>query len=325
MKTRLSSAGALVAGAALAASALLATTGPAQAADTATITVTVIDQFGQPASSSVLAVDPSGNPIAPSDLGAISTSHVFQNLPAGGYSFVSQGPWSGFECFGIAPCAIGPAGFPPGTSFSPVVTVAEGGVASYTVHVIMPTVTGGPAVGAPLTIQMSPGYKYMASVSATQSGKSGEHTQQWLRGTADIPAATGPSYVTAAADATQQVSARLTPSPAVVQLFALNGNAVQPFTTRPVAIAKASTRTTTVFLAGGVIRVKVKAAPDAVPDGKIKLSLGTFKAKAKLRNGKTTVPLPPGLAPGKYALKVTYLGSATFEKSKSKKKTLTIR
>ena len=321
MKTRLSAAGAAMTAAALAASALVATSGTAQAADTATITVSVVDQFGQPAEVTLLAFDQSQGLHFVDPPARVSSTLVFQNLPAGGYSFLSQGPWSGIECFGIDPCnAIG-----GGATLTPVVTVAEGGAASYTAQVIMPTVTGGPSVGTPLTIQTGAGYKKMQAAAAQQTGASAEHTQQWLRGTSEIPSATGPTYVTTPADAIQPVSARLSPSPAVGMVFAQNGYLVPPFTPRPVVIGKASTTTKTVFLAGDRIRVKVVAGPDVVPDGKIKLSLGKLKKKATLKNGKTTIVLPASLEPGKYTLKVSYLGSTVFEASKSKKKTLTVR
>lgn len=320
MKKRLSLAGATLTAVALAASTLLATAGTAQAADTATITVNVVDQFGQPTAVAIEAFDHAGNSYFDSIGGSVQpilATHVFHALPADGYSFLSIGPWSGVECFGIAPCGIGSG------VYTPVVTVTEGGTASYTAHVTMPTATGGPAVGTPLSIQTSPGYQLMQGLAVAQTHVSADHTQQWVRGTSDIPAANGTSYVTVPADGGQQLAARLTPSPAVSAVFAGAGYVVPPFTTRPVAVAKNATKTKASFV-HGVIKVKVKSAPGVVPDGKVKLSLGTFKTKAKLKKGKASVALPHSLKPGTYTLKVTYPGSTAFEKSKSKKVTITV-
>jgi hypothetical protein len=316
----LSRAGATLAGAALATSALVAAAGPAHAADTAKITVTVVDQFGQPAVAAVQAYDQAntryydGSPSAP----PITSVHTFTALPAGGFGFQTIGPWSGVECFGVTPCTV-----EGGSTVTPVVSVAEGGTASYTVRVTVPTLSGGPAVGAPLTIQTSPGFALMQSVAITQTGIPGTFSQQWLRGTSDIPTATSPTYTTTTADAGQPVAARLTASPGVSVVFAEAGYVVAPFTTRPVTVSKNATKTKVSFRQS-TLAVKVKAAPGAVPDGKVKLSLGQFKATVKLKKGKATVALPKNLQPGTYTLKASYSGSTGFEKSKSKKRQVKI-
>jgi hypothetical protein len=316
VKTRLTTARASLAVAALAASALMTTADTAHAADTATITVTVVDQFGQPAVAAVQAVDQSlgthydGSPATP----LISSTHTFTALPASGYGFQTIGPWSGVECFGVTPCTVAsPA------AVTPVVFVAEGGTAGYTVHVTVPTVSGGPAVGSPLSIQTSPGFELMQSLGVAQTHILGSFSQQWVRGTSDIPAATAPGYTTTPADGGQPVAARLTASPGVTVVFAQAGYLVPPFTTRPVTVSKNATKTKVSF-AHGKIKVKVTSAPGAVPNGKVQLKLGTFKTKVTLKKGKAFVTLPKNLEPGTYTLKASYPGSTAFEKSKAKKK-----
>jgi Big-like domain-containing protein len=315
VKTSLYRAGATLAAAALATSALMASAGTAHAADTAIITVTVVDQFGQPAVAAVQAYDQAVGPHSEGP-GAppISSTHTFTALPASGYGFQTIGPWSGIECFGVFPCTPGGA-----TAVTPVVFVAEGGTASYTVRVTVPTVTGGTAIGSPLSVQTSPGFQLMQSLAAQESGLPGSFSQQWLRGTSDISGVTSPGYTTTQADAGQPVAARLTASPGISAVFAQAGYIVPPFTTRPVAVSKNAT-TTKASVARGVIKVKVKSAPGAVPDGKVKLKLGQFKATVKLKKGKATVALPQNLQPGTYTLKASYAGSTAFEASKSKKK-----
>jgi hypothetical protein len=320
VKTRFARAGATLAAAALATSALMATAGTARAADTATITVTVVDQFGQPALAAIQAFDQAldphfdGSPLAP----PISSTHTFTALPASGYGFQTVGPWSGIECYGVAPCAVGVPG-----SVTPVVFVGEGGTASYTVHVTLPTITGGPAVGSPLSIQTSPGFQLMLALGVQQSGLQGSFSQQWLRGTADIAGATGLGYTTTQPDAGQPVAARLTASPGVTAVFAQSGYVVPPFTTRPVAVSKNATKTKVSF-GHGVIKVKVTSVPGVVPDGKVKLKLGRFKTSVKLKKGKARVALPKHLQPGTYSLKAGYAGSTAFEASKSKKKQIKV-
>jgi Big-like domain-containing protein len=336
VKTRLSAAGAAVAAAALAASALLATPGTAQAANTATITVNVVDQYGQPAAVAILALDQARQFYfdGPSSTSPVSSTHVFQNLPADGYSIASNGPWSGLECFGINPCTTPPFS---SSALTPVVAVAEGGVASYTVHVTMPTVTGGSAVGAPLAIQTSPGYKALQTAYA-QAGMSTEHTQQWLRGAADIPTATGPSYVTTPADAGQQVSARLHPSPAVAAVFATQaGYAVPDLVTNSITVdktapvkLKAKTKTKTKIAkridvgerATLTVKVKAKGAT-ADPDGLVTVRIGKFKARKTLKKGVVLINVP-NLEAGTYTIITKYLGSEGFEESKAKKRTLIV-
>jgi hypothetical protein len=321
VKNHLPVAGAVLVTAALTVSTLFAAGSPAQAVDSGSITVTAVDQFGQPAPVAVTLIgQTSGNHDETGGSATIiSTTHVFTGLPADGYAVQAIGPWSGLDCFGIAaPCVVG------GTVSAPVLTLAAGASGSYTAHVTLPTVTGGPAVGAPLTIQTSPGYQLMQALAVSLAHQPADISQQWLRGSLDIPNAAGPTYVSTATDGGQQLAARLTPGPAVSVVFAESGYAVQPFTTRPVAISKNATKTKAKLLRGA-IRVKVKSTHGAVPTGKVKLSLGTFKAKAKLKKGKATVALPQSLQPGTYLLKVSYPGSTTFEKSKSKTVRISVR
>jgi hypothetical protein len=320
VKPRFSTAAATLAAAALAASTLLATAGTAHAVDTATITVNVVDQFGEPAPVAIELFDAGGNGHYDGPPGAppIMSTHVFTGMAAGGYGVQSLGPWSGVECFGLSPCT--PIASP---TVTPVLTVADGGAATYTAHVTMPTVSGGPAVGSPLSIQTSAGYQLLQALAIAQTSVQGSPTQQWLRTGSDIPGATGPTYMTLPADGGQQLAARLSPSPSVMVVFAQAGYAVPPYPTRPVAIAKNATKTKVSF-AHGAIRVKVKSTRGAVPDGKINLSLGGLKFKAKLKKGKVTVAVPKKLQPGTYTLKVKYLGSTSYEKSKSKKLKITV-
>jgi hypothetical protein len=306
----------------LAASALVATADTAHAADTSVVVVKVVDQFGQPAAVAVQAYDSTGASYYDGPGGGatppVTSTHTFTSLPADGYSFLSIGPWSGIECFGVTPCNIS-----GGSAFTPVVTVADGGTASYTMHVTMPSITGEPAVGAPLSIKTPTGYQMMAPLVEAQSHQSSAFTQQWVRGASDLAGQTSTAYTTVPADGGKQVAARLLPSPGVLAIFGAAGYGVPPYTTHPVTVSKNATKTRA-SVVRGVIRVNVKAQ-GAKPDGKVKVTVGSFTAKAKLKKGKVRVALPQNLKPGTYTLKVKYLGSAAFEKSKSKKVKVTIR
>lgn len=324
---------ALLASLALAGSGLLASAGAASAApgDPVVLTVNVVDQYGRPTPSLVqtFASDDGDYKDETGGMQALP-SHTF-SVPGGeGYSFTVISAWSGVDCFGVTPCAAN------GTStYSAAVTVPDGVPTVFTARVTVPTISGGTAVGAPLTVQMPEGIQRLnAAIAASSPPYNTLSTvigQQWTRGGVDIPAATGTSYVTTRADGGQAVALKLSPSQAITAVLGQAGATAPTFTTnsinvvKPVPVAtKTKVKVAKRFSAKEKVTmtIKVKAAA-GVPDGKVTVSIDKFKKSATLDDGEVLFNLPR-LAPGTYKVKVTYAGSEDFVKSKSKKVTLTV-
>lgn len=132
MKSHLVRAGAALGTAALAFSTLFVTAGPAHAAG-GNLTVSVVDQYGRPVAGVVQAFSaPGGTGVLEDGAGGgpspflFGTTHTFTGIPATGYAFQSITPWSGLDCAGASPCGFAT----PPSSYSPVVTVTDGGSAT---------------------------------------------------------------------------------------------------------------------------------------------------------------------------------------------------
>lgn len=312
--------------AALAASTMLLTATPAQAAD-GTLVVNVVDQYGRPTVGSVTAYDSSGDDYYPA--GAASDSLTF-TVPAGGYSFATYTTWSGISCDGASPCAIGSGP----TAFTPVVTVSDGGSSTYTLHVTVPSISGNPAVGSALTVQIPQGLRDLITyLSAYGYGDGGDPTAQWLRGGTDIAGATSSTYTTTRDDGSQQLSARLTPTAGMNYAASSLGTSSSPLTTNAITVAKfvktkTKTKTSSPKRVGvnqrASVKVKVKAKKSQeVPDGFVTLAIGKFKTRKALKRGSAFFTLP-SLKAGTYTITAKYAGTEVFTKSKAKKVTIIV-
>jgi hypothetical protein len=317
---------------AVVASSLMLTAPAAEAVGPGTVTVNLVDQYGRPTAGVVQSFDSTGSQYSDGPGGpgtyVYGSSHVF-TLPPEGYGFESLTPWSGLDCAGIAPCS--PVMGVP--TVTPVVTVTEGSVSTLTIHVTVPTITGGPEVGSPLTIQLPQGLVLMQSALIFSPFGFGPMTQQWLRGGTDIIGATGQSYTTTPPDGRQSISARLAPGGAQSYVAAIGGGVAQPFETNAISIAKYTPLKTKTKVklpksisAGARVSMKVsvkgKGSKDK-PTGLVTVKIGQFKVKKSLKNGSVFISLP-NLKAGSYKIKTSYGGSLYFAKSKATKFTLTV-
>jgi Big-like domain-containing protein len=324
LKNHLPRVGALVGAAAVLIASLVVTATPAQAAPgDGTIVVNVVDQYGRPTVGILNAMAPDGTAFydAPAGSPVVSApTHVF-TLPPGGYAFTSLTPWGGVTCAGIPTCYAG--GAPP-SGITPVVTAVADATTTYTIQVVVPTITGSGAVGSPLSVQVPEGLKTLQNALAAYGGGAAIGTQ-WLRGATDIAGATSTSYVTAPSDGAQAVAARLTPSNGQAFYFAQYGAPVQPFVTNAIPVSKytpAKTKTKlTVARSLGVgerASLKVKVTSKAgKPEGLVTITIGKFKTQKTLKDGSVFITIPR-LAAGVYKISTKYAGSDYFAKSKGK-------
>jgi hypothetical protein len=324
---RVSRVGALLGTAALLVSALVATSAPAQAADTGDIVLTVVDQYGRPTMAAVEAVD-SNQSVVPEDGATQSVplppgvTHTWTAVPVDGYGFLTITPWSGINCFGISPCS--PA--PQTVDITPVVTLTAGSTGSYTAVVTVPTITGNATAGSTLAIQIPPGIITMESSLPKPPGGH-DRAQQWTRGSTDIAGATALTYTTVPADGGNAVAARLVPSSLQLLFPQAYGLPVDSFTTNAITLARfvpAKTKTKVKLpqhiRAGDRVSLKVKVkAKGAKPDGTVTIKVGRSTVRKSLDQGSTFVNLPR-LAAGTYKISVKYAGTDYFAKSKYKKK-----
>ena len=330
MKNHLPRVGALVGAAALLGSSVLVTATPAQAAaGDATLVVNVVDQYGRPtvgilnafASDATAFYDsPPGSPTVP------SATHTF-TVPPDGYAFAGLTPWAGVTCVGITPCYT--TGAPP-SSTTPVATAVADTTTTYTIQVVVPTITGTGAVGSPLSVQIPEGLKTLQNALAAYGG-GGTSGTQWLRGATDIPGATSPSYVTTPTDGSQVMTARLTPSGSQSFYFGQYGAPVQPFVTNAITMSKytpAKTKTKLTIArnlrVGERASLKVKVtSKTGQPEGLVTITIGKFKVRKPLKEGSVFITIPR-LGAGTYKISTKYAGSDYFAKSTGKV-TVTVR
>lgn len=323
MKSHLSRARSALVAAALVSSSLLLTATPAQADADGTLVVTIVDQYGRPTEGVMNAMNSAGDyrteegstgPDAP----VPGVTHTFV-VPPDGYAFLSITPWSGLTCFGLSPCNIA-----AGLSVTPVVTVPAGATVPYTLHVTVPTITGNPAVGSPLTLNIPEG---ITALQAIGHNTGDPITQQWARGGAAIANATGTSYTPIPTDSAQAITARLTPSTVQEALPVAYGLTLAPFTTNAITLAtfvpaktKIKTKLPKNLKAGDRVSLKVVVkAAGAQPDGTVTIKVGHSKVRKTLESGSTFVNLPR-LKAGTYKISIKYAGTEYFAKSKFTKK-----
>jgi hypothetical protein len=322
----------LAAVAAVVVSSLALAAPPAHAVSTGTVTVDFVDQYGRPTAGVLEAFNSTGSQFSDGTGGlgtfVFSSTHLM-TLPADGYAFEAITPWSGLDCAGVSPCSA----YLSSPTIAPVVTVTPGAASAYTIHVTVPTITGGPAVGTPLTIQIPQGLAILQGSLIYSPFGNGPMSQQWLRAGSDIAGATGQSYTTTPLDGLKSMSARLMPGGAQAYVAAIGGGTAQPFTTNAITMSKYTPLKTKTKVklpksigAGDRVSMKVtvkgKGTKEA-PTGLVTVKIGGFKVKKTLKDGSVFINMP-NLQPGSYTIKTSYAGSIYFAKSKSKSTKITV-
>lgn len=332
--------------AALASAALLLgstfTAAPASAApddDLGQLTVTVVDALGRPAPASVMAMTTDGSTsLSFPTMGGpppYAFSHTYTDeVPEGRYGFMVMAFWGGLVCSGVSPCSPPTGPEPVEPTVTGAVDVTDNGApASHTVTVPVPaTISGSSAVGGLLTMAISPQQQqFLGSIFGVPGVALGSYEVQWRRNGVAIPGATAMTYRPTNADAAQNVDAVLS-YPALVRTYmSTYGFPVSDYAVPGARVGKAATKTTVDLFRKKIkagrstgLRADVTSGGQAVPDGKVKVAIGKWKASKPVRNGTARVAIPTTLKPGKYQVVVTYVGSKTYLGSKAKKQTLVI-
>lgn len=297
------------------------------------IVVKLVDPAGKP-TAGVLLVFAQGMTTPATDLPDFNTmtTQVAGSLTAGRYGALAMSPWGGIACLGIDPCSyLALIGAP---SPSPVVGAFDvADVETPVVATIKNTapgrITGGHTVGDQLTFAWSTGMKDLIAIIPSGAGQYAP-TVTWLRD--GKPVGAGPTYDLTPADVGRRISARLAYGEPNIWTAGFHGLKVAPYDLPSFVATKRPTRTTADLFRKSLVQgrgtgliVDVTSAQDAVTDGKVKVTVGKWKATKEIRNGSARFALPKTLKAGRYQVQVTYLGSSTYLGSKAKKQTLTVK
>ena len=300
---------------------------PAQAAEgDGTLTVTLVDEHGDPMPGIIYVS--SGPGFINSEQG--TSTATFDQAP-GEYGVFAITAWGGILCAGMATCdyvaVLGGSPAPDGS-----VVVKAGQDTAVTLTGATPaTLSGRGRVGSPLTIDYSAGMERLLSYLGSVGGPSLAPGVTWLRDGAPIPGATDDTYVPGAADAGRALSVRLAYTGlALTQFQMVSGNVpVTPRTTNAIRVGKVPTKTFAILFnpvvkAGGQGKARVDVtAADRVVTGKVTATLGDWSQTRALRNGSARFLLPR-VKPGRYAIDARYLGSAIYQASTAKPRTFTV-
>lgn len=298
---------------------------PSEAADTGTLTVTVVDEHGDPMPGQLGVLAPAGGGTP----GGIAISTLTSDLPPGEYAVVSMTPWGGMQCAGMTDCTY-TALLGGAVDTDGAVTVRAGETTQVRIEGRTPLRVAGPArVGKRLSVTWSPGMQTLVELFG-MSGAGLAPQVQWLRDGTPIAGATGPTYRAVGADAGRTLSARATYSDlARAQLEMMSGQPVTPRTSNRLEVGKVKTEAfatlgDSTIPAGRQGRVRVDVtAPGQIVTGRVRLTIGDWTRTASLRNGSARFVLP-ALTAGRYTVRAAYLGSSVYEAAQAKAKTLTV-
>lgn len=300
----------------------------AQAADTGTLSVRVVDWNGDPMPGqiSVIGVDDQG-------LGTHQTTQTASYdvaLEPGSYGVLSLSGWGGFLCAGVAPCdyyaVVSGVQKPDGT-----VQVVSGQTTNVTIRADYPVVLQGKGqIGKPLVLDYSEGMDTLQDYLGTYGGGAYHPTVTWLANGAPINGQSGDSLTPTGAQAGAAISATLEYTGMGKTAFEqIAGGALPPVATDSVTVKKIPTKTFALLFVSSIpsdrqARVRIEVtAKEQIVTGKVKVTAAGVSKTAALHNGTARVLLPK-LKPGKYPVQATYLGSKAFKASTAKSKVLTI-
>lgn len=298
---------------------------PAQAADTGTLSVTVVDWNGDPMAGQIFALNAATFRNIPAPAGAVYDIE----LPVGDYAVLSFSPWGGFSCAGVTTCGYAPLTGDT-TTIDGSVAVVAGKTTTVTIRGETPvTITGRGQVGQPLTAHYSAGLASMLEYVGVLGGEIYADVA-WKSDGKTIAGASGPTYTPTAAESGSKVSVELSYTGLSQTYFSLaSGGPVPPVDSNSIAIRKIPTSSFALLLASpipptgrGRVRVEVTAAKQVVA-GRVKITAAGTSRVVALRNGTARTTLPK-LAPGRYPITCRYLGTSGFAASKAKTIVLTV-
>jgi hypothetical protein len=328
----------------------LAVAGPAHAVDPGdgTITVTIVDDLGKPVVGSAALFHPGDTPLTlgmtdgEDGSSPVAAATFTESVPAATYGVAVMGGWGGYtcvvpagsyalmvmggwpliSCFGVDPC-LGLGGLgglggstPTAPTYTAVLTVADGGTASYEAVTKTPKVTGTPRVGqtlavtSPLDLGMDLGDLVGDFIGPKVV---------WMRNGAKIAGAKGAEYTLTGRDAGNKVSAKISFPPLLALLFSSVSSGMDitpaPITTKPQTIGKNASKTT-LKVSGGTAFVRVSGQADEV-SGWVQLTMkGANPIWGRVQEGFAPINLPT-MKPGKYSLTAVYQGNNELNGSKA--------
>lgn len=317
----------LIAALTLAATGALTATPVQAAAGDGTITVTMVDEHGDPMPGIVYLSSDSGVGFYQSQQ-AVSTATF--TVPPGAYGVFAITPYGGMLCAGFDPCdyyALGGGGTPDGD-----VVAAAGQDTPVAITGAKPaTLTGSGRVGSQLRVDFSEGMDLLVDYLGAVGGPGLAPTLTWLRDGSPIAAAQDDDrYRPVGADVGKKISVRIAYTGAALSQFQMiSGGTLTPRTTNKIEIEKipshAYIRLVKPSISSdrhAVVRVDA-TAPGQVLDGRAKVTIGDWSQTKALRNGVARFRAPL-LEPGTYDVKAAYLGSRTFGGATAKKRVLTV-
>lgn len=310
----------------------LAVAGPASAVDPGNgiISVTLVDDLGQPVKGAVqLYPSGGGTPVylgLPEGGGPpVAAPSFSEEIPTGTYGAMVYGGWAGVSCVGLTSCTGVTAPEPSAGAFD----VTEAGTTPLTIVIATPKLTGSPGIGLPLTVSVPSSLSDLGALVSGGGvgglGLSSDPIVTWNRNGEPL-GATGKTYSPTAADAGATVSATVTFPPLLALLMssAASGSTPPPFTTQAVSIGRV-TPSVKLSVPG---KVKQGARPlayvnvkygQALVGGVVKLAVGKARPlQAVLRSGLATFKLPK-LKPGKYKLTASYAAAGAYNAAKVSK------
>ena len=302
--------------------------GPASASggSTGTVRVTLTNAPGTPAVGTV-ALLPVGGTWADAVRATGSATHDL-GVPPGRYAVVGMTPWGGLVCAGVWPCAVWAlAG--DAVDGDGAVDVVAGGLTTYTLAAPPPArITGERTLQLVFSPEMEALDFYLTAVA-----EYGAPVIQWTRDGDLIPGAFGPTHVVSAADAGTRLGVELSYHPYAAYFLAMNwGVRPEPVTVEGPLIGEApeplATRTAARLLPRVVprterarVRVSVSAARRVT--GEVRVVMGQFRRVVALDAGRATVRLPQR-RPGRYAVRVHFLGTTAFAPSSAQRLVLRV-
>ena len=314
----------VLAGLVLALSALA----PAHAAGTGTLTVTMVDEHGDPMPGQIMLVDSDPDGIGEGQFQQASTATV--ELPPGEYGVLTVSTWGGMLCAGLEVCSyLSVVGGAPGLDGT--IEVVEGTTTEVLLRGERPAaLTGRATVGRKLAVDWSEGMQDLIDYFSVVAGGVYNPTVQWLRDGTPIAGATDPDYRPGATDAGRTISARVSYPPlAAAQFEQVTGQPVTPRSTNGLKVAKVATKAfatvadpTVSADRQGRVRVDV-TAPNQIVTGKVTVAVGDWSQTRSLRNGSARIVLPR-LAPGRHTVSARYLGTSVYAPSTAKAKSITV-
>ena len=303
------------------------TAAPAHAAPgDGTVTVTLVDEHGDPMPGAIYLSSGSGF----SDSRTAESTATFTVAP-GTYGVFVITPWGGMQCVGFDPCDYYAVGSGSGVLDGDVV-VGSGQDTPVTITGAKPVSLSGPGrVGSPLSLVFSDGMGMMMDYLGGLGGAGLAPTVTWLRDGEPIAGEDGETYRPVGADVGKALSARLEyTGVALAQFQMISGAPVSPRSTQSVKVDRVSTATFTRLLRStittaqrGVARVDA-TAKDMIVTGKTTVTVGDWSVTRVLRNGRVSVRLP-ALKPGTYQIESTYAGTNVYKSSAAKVRTLVVK